>query len=183
VILLRELKGKTLKESRDLLRCITLYTLQAICLSFSHKTCFEGLSTHIHYGQRIAIIGRNGCGKSTLLRIIQGLVEPSEGTVHRPDDVVYGYVPQVIEDCDTLSGGQRFNAHLTQALTQNANVLCLDEPTNHLDLSNRQSLMRLLKNFSGTLIIVSHDVELLRTCIDDLWHIEAGQVHFFAGSH
>jgi ATPase subunit of ABC transporter with duplicated ATPase domains len=157
--------------------------LQALSLSFPHKTCFEGLSTHIHYGQRIAIIGRNGSGKSTLLRIIQGLVEPSEGKIHRPDDAIYGYIPQVIETYDTLSGGQRFNAHLTQVLTQGANVLCLDEPTNHLDLRNRQSLMRLLKNFPGTLIIVSHDVELLRTCVDDIWHIDAGQILCFSGSY
>jgi len=157
--------------------------LQNVGLSFPHKTCFEGLSTHIHYGQRIALTGRNGSGKSTFLRILQGLIAPSEGAVHIPSDVVYGYVPQVIEGYNTLSGGQRFQAHLTQALAQGPNILCLDEPTNHLDLSNRQSLMRLLKNFQGTLIIASHDVELLRTCIDTIWHIEAGQIHFFAGGY
>ncbi|MEI8295541.1 MAG: ATP-binding cassette domain-containing protein [Alphaproteobacteria bacterium] len=157
--------------------------LQAIGLSFPHKTCFEGLSTHIHHGQRIAIIGLNGSGKSTLLRIIQGLVEPSWGAINIPDGTVFGYVPQVIEEFDTLSGGMRFNARLTQALTQGANVLCLDEPTNHLDLKNRQSLMRLLQSLPCTLIVASHDVELLRTCVDDIWHIDEGQVHFFPGSY
>jgi len=94
-----------------------------------------------------------------------GAQSPSEGAVHIPKDVSFGYVPQVIESFSDLSGGQRLNAALTQALACDPDVLLLDEPTNHLDLGNRRSLMRLLRKFSGTLIVVSHDVELLRTCV------------------
>ncbi len=128
-------------------------------------------------------MGQNGSGKSTLLKMLQGLVEPTIGDIQWPDNIVFGYVPQVIEDFESLSGGQRLNEALTQALALNPNVLLLDEPTNHLDLRNRRSLMRLLKNYPGTLIIVSHDVEVLRTCVDTLWHIENGKVHIFSGSY
>jgi len=62
-------------------------------------------------------------------------------------------------------------------------LLLLDEPTNHLDRYNRKSLMRMLRGFSGTLIIVSHDVELLRNCVDTLWHIDDGRVHIFTGDY
>ena len=62
--------------------------------SFPHKTCFEHFSCQIPYGSRIAIIGRNGNGKSTLLKMIASL---------RGEDVVVGYVPQVIVDHRDLS--------------------------------------------------------------------------------
>ncbi|MDP3385800.1 MAG: ATP-binding cassette domain-containing protein, partial [Eubacteriales bacterium] len=158
-------------------------SFQNIGLSFPQKVCFEEFTTQIYPGSRIAIIGQNGSGKSTLLKMLQGMVEPSQGEVHIPADIVFGYVPQVIEDFDSMSGGERLNESLTQSLALNPHVLLLDEPTNHLDLRNRRSLMRMLRNYRGTLIIVSHDVELLRTCVDALWHIENSQVHIFSGKY
>jgi len=158
-------------------------SFQNIGLQFPQKVCFEGLTTQIHHGSRIALIGQNGSGKSTLLKMLQGLVEPSQGDMHVSTDIVFGYVPQVIEEYEALSGGQRLNEALTQALVSDPNVLLLDEPTNHLDLRNRRSLMRLLQNYTGTLLVASHDVELLQTCIDTVWHIENGKVHIFSGKY
>ena len=143
-------------------------------LSFPHKTCFENFSCQIPYGSRIAIIGRNGSGKSTLLKMI--------GAMHH-EDVIVGYVPQVIVDHADLSGGQRLNKAVTEALSLDPNVLLLDEPTNHLDSRNRKSLMRMLQNYPGTLIMVSHDKELLRQCTDTLWHIDNGKIHIFSGNY
>ena len=158
-------------------------SLIRIGLSFPQKICFSNFSCQVHPGMRIAFVGRNGSGKSTLLHIIQGLKSPSEGEVHIPQDVIFGYVPQVIEDFATLSGGQRLNEALTQALASNPNIFLLDEPTNHLDLRNRRSLMRLFRQFPGTLIVASHDVELLRTCVDTLWHIDNRKVTVFSGNY
>ncbi|QQR48800.1 ABC-F family ATP-binding cassette domain-containing protein [bacterium] len=157
--------------------------LKDISVVFPGKICFEKVNKTIHPGDRIAIIGKNGNGKTALLNIIQGLLEPSQGRVIIPENVVFGYVPQVIEDHAHLSGGQRLNKALTQALAQNPSVLCLDEPTNHLDASNRKSLLRLLKNYTGTLIIISHDIELLRTYVDHIWHIHDGTIDFFTGNY
>ena len=152
-------------------------------LSFPHKTCFDDFTVQIPYGSRIAIIGRNGCGKTTLLQILNGMVEPTSGDVLSADDVIIGFVPQIVEEFDSLSGGQRLNAAVTQALSLEPNVLLLDEPTNHLDRHNRKSLMRMLQSYPGTLIIVSHDTELLRHCIDTLWHIDNGKIHMFSGNY
>jgi len=157
--------------------------LRNVGVSFPQKVCFENLTAQIQYGNRIALIGQNGSGKSTLLKILQGFVEPSQGELCVPDNVVFGYVPQVIDEFESLSGGQRLNEALTQALTRNPNLLLLDEPTNHLDLHNRRSLMRMLQNYPGTLVIVSHDVELLRTCVDTLWHVENGKISLFSGTY
>ncbi|OJA01039.1 hypothetical protein BEV13_00900 [Rickettsiella grylli] len=63
------------------------------------------------------------------------------------------------------------------------NVLILDEPTNHLDRNSRKNLMRMLQGYTGTLIIVSHDAELLRHCINTLWHINKGEIHSFSGNY
>ena len=152
-------------------------------ISFAHKTCFENFSTTVNYGDRIAIIGQNGSGKSTLIKVLQNQLEPSSGKIQIYKDVIFGYVPQVIYEFECLSGGQRLNQTLTKALSVNPNVLVLDEPTNHLDYSNRKSLMRMLKNYSGTLIAVSHDVEFLQNCVDTLWHIDNGKIHIFSGNY
>lgn len=157
--------------------------LKNLSLSFPHKICFDDFSTQINHGSRIAIIGRNGSGKTTLLKILSGIIEPTSGDIQHADDVVFGFVPQIVEDFYTLSGGQRVNAAVTQALSLEPNVLLLDEPTNHLDQHNRKSMMRMLQSYRDTLIVVSHDTELLRHGIDTLWHIDDGHIRVFHGAY
>lgn len=154
-----------------------------ICFSLPHKLCFQQFNETISYGQRIAIIGQNGSGKSTLLRLIQNLIKPTDGKLVIPNDLVTGYVPQLIHEWRSLSGGQRFNKQLTEALACSPTILLLDEPTNHLDRKNRQSLMRMLRSFEGTLIVVTHDVELLSQTVDTIWHIDQGRINVFKGSY
>lgn len=154
-----------------------------ISLVFPHKICFKDFNAQIYCGDRIAIIGRNGSGKSTLLKMLQGLAMPTDGMIHMPEDVQIGYVPQVISSFDDLSGGQRFNAALTQALSKDPNLLLLDEPTNHLDKDNRKSLLRMLKHYTGTLVVVTHDIELLNHCVDTIWHIDNGKISIFNGNY
>ena len=155
--------------------------IEQLSLSFPHKTCFEDFNAEIRHGDRIAVIGRNGNGKSSLLNILRGVQEPTSGHIHLPADVVIGYLPQVITDFAGHSGGERVNRALTDALSLNPNVLLLDEPTNHLDERNRRQLLRYLANFSGTLLIISHDVNLLRQSVDTFWHIDQGWIEIFTG--
>jgi ATPase subunit of ABC transporter with duplicated ATPase domains len=155
--------------------------IRELSLSLPHKNCFEDFSATIRSGERIAIIGKNGSGKSTLLKILLGLSEPTYGRVTIPVDVEFGYVQQVIEDFRNKSGGQRFHESLNEALVANPSVLLLDEPTNHLDSRNRKSLMRMINVFEGTVIVVSHDKELLRNCFDIFWHIDNESVSQFSG--
>jgi len=157
--------------------------LSHISFTIPHKICFDDFSVHIPYGSRIAIIGQNGSGKSSLLKILNQTLEPTNGDIKISEGVTIGYVPQVIETFDSLSGGERINQSLTVALRQNPNVLLLDEPSNHLDQKNRQSLIRMLGSFAGILIIVSHDLELLSSCIETLWHIDNGKIHIFSGNY
>ena len=158
-------------------------SLEGVGLSFPNKTCFEGFSAQIYPGSRIAIIGRNGSGKSSLLNILRKKLPPSDGEVILPDNICIGYVEQTIDDFEDLSGGQRLNKRLSEALSQEPDILLLDEPTNHLDKDNRTSLKRKLRQFAGTLIVVSHDTELLRECVDTLWHVDNNKIHSFTCSY
>ncbi|MDR0630490.1 MAG: ATP-binding cassette domain-containing protein [Holosporales bacterium] len=142
-------------------------------LSVPHKTCFENFSTQVLFGERFAVIGRNGCGKSSLLKMI----------IENDFAASIAYIPQIINEFDSLSGGQRFNKSLSQALKQQPSMLLLDEPTNHLDLNNRKSLMHMLALYHGTLVIATHDKELIRSCLQTLWHIDSGKVNVFCGNY
>ncbi|MCA6084948.1 ABC-F family ATP-binding cassette domain-containing protein [Candidatus Endomicrobiellum agilis] len=156
--------------------------LNHISLYFPNKICFEDFSAQIQPGNRIAIIGNNGSGKSSLLKIIKGDLPASEGEIQNKD-VSFGYVPQLIYEYENLSGGEKFNKTLSAALSNYPDVLLLDEPTNHLDLRNRKSLMKMLNFYKGTLIVVSHDEELLRNSTDILWHIENRTINTFNGKY
>lgn len=152
-------------------------------LSFPHKPCISNFNGQILFGSRIAIIGRNGTGKSALLKCLLGQIDIQDSMISIPDDLRLGYLPQIIETSESLSGGERLNSALTQTLLNDPNLLLLDEPTNHLDTANRRSLMNRLHRYTGTLVIVSHDVEVLRESVDTLWHIDNEQIHVFQGRY
>jgi ATPase subunit of ABC transporter with duplicated ATPase domains len=154
-----------------------------LSLSFPHKTCFSEFSEEVLHGSRIAIIGPNGIGKSTLLKIIKGTWTRYEGSLSLPPDLNIGYLPQLIITSAPLSGGERLNQALTKALCHTPNLLLLDEPTNHLDKTNRRALINHLRHYRGTLIIVTHDEELLRNNVDTIWHIQGGKINVFKGDY
>ncbi len=156
--------------------------LKDISLILPHKICFENFNASIPYGSKIAVMGNNGTGKSTLLKSIYGIDTPLEGEINIPDDNIVAYVPQIIENYDNLSGAQRFHKVLTQALCASPDILLLDEPTNHLDLSNRRELLNMLNRYTNTLIVSSHDPELLRL-IDTIWNISDGHIEVFSGNY
>jgi ATPase subunit of ABC transporter with duplicated ATPase domains len=72
-----------------------------------------------------------------------------------------------------LSGGQRRRVELARILFSGANTLLLDEPTNHLDVDSIGWLRDFLKTYPGGFVVISHDVELLRTCANKIWHLDS----------
>lgn len=75
-----------------------------------------------------------------------------------------------------LSGGERVKTALAKLLVSGANFLILDEPTNHMDIYTMEGLERLLKDYDGTLLAVSHDRKFVSTLADVIYRIEYGQI-------
>ncbi len=75
----------------------------------------------------------------------------------------------------TLSGGQRRRVELARILFSGAQTLLLDEPTNHLDADSVAWLRDYLKVYSGGLVVISHDVGLLRAVVTKVFHLDANR--------
>ena len=88
---------------------------------------------------------------------------------------------KVFAKLKTFSGGERARLALALLIYQQPNVLLLDEPTNHLDMEMRAALIAALQQFTGALIVVSHDRYFLSSLIDQYWLVADGQVQTFTG--
>ena len=147
---------------------------------------------------RIGIVGRNGIGKSTFLELLTGGIQPSGGIIERGDSLVVGYYRQEgisFEGDDTvldivgdtrllghflfphdmlttrvsrLSGGEKRRLYLLTILMRNPNLLILDEPTNDLDIVTLNILEEYLRDYKGSLLVVSHDRHFLDRVVDHL---------------
>lgn len=80
-----------------------------------------------------------------------------------------------------LSGGERTRLAICKLLFQEFNFLIMDEPTNHLDIQSKEILKEALKNYEGTLLLVSHDREFLDGLSNKIWEIKDGKIksHYF----
>jgi len=82
-----------------------------------------------------------------------------------------------------LSGGELSRVALAKLILSGANLLLLDEPTNHLDIASREALETALQSFPGTLMIVSHDRELIDRLAEKLIIIEHGKAIIHLGNY
>lgn len=225
-----------------------LITLDNISLSFSEKPILNEVSSSIHKGDKIALIGRNGEGKSSLMRILASLIEPDAGKLKIKNSTKISYLEQTLpKDSDknlfdivaeglgeigiilkqyqhlindgkleeagevqekidqlnawqylhkiqailnrftlnadtilsTLSGGWRRRVMLAQALIQEPDVLLLDEPTNHMDITAILDLERMLKDYHGTLMLISHDRSFLKGIVNRVFDLDRGNLSVF----
>jgi ATP-binding cassette subfamily F protein 3 len=82
-----------------------------------------------------------------------------------------------------LSGGERNRYALARILVSPANFLLLDEPTNHLDLRAKDVLLEAVRNFSGTVVFVSHDRYFIDGLATRVFEVEGGKVHVYPGNY
>ena len=92
---------------------------------------------------------------------------------------------EVFKPVATLSGGERGRLALAKLALSQANLLLLDEPTNHLDIPAQEELQEVLADFSGTILLVSHDRYLIDALGTQIWEIDPVQsrLDVFAGSY
>ena len=162
---------------------------------------------------KVGIVGRNGVGKSTFLDLLTGAIAPDSGLIDRGETLRIGYYRQegmefrpgdtvldIVPDTrllsrflfphdmlstrvERLSGGERRRLYLLTILLQEPNLLILDEPTNDLDIVTLNILEEYLREFQGSLLVVSHDRHFLDRVTDHLLvFVGEGRVKDFIGS-
>ncbi|QIK95926.1 ABC-F family ATP-binding cassette domain-containing protein [Sphingomonas sp. HDW15A] len=84
---------------------------------------------------------------------------------------------------DSYSGGWKMRVALAALLFSEPDILLLDEPSNHLDLEATLWLENFLKSFGGTLIVISHERDLLNNVVDTILHLDRGKITLYAGGY
>ncbi len=107
----------------------------------------------------------------------------AEGVLARLADGLGLRQELLLEDVDSLSGGQRRRVDLMRVLYQEPEAMILDEPTNHLDVPAKRWLMDQLERFRGALLVVSHDLKLLDRSVTKVLHLADGALHEFKGTY
>jgi len=189
-----------------------IYRLKGLQIGYPSKVLASGIDLHLHYKDKVCLIGANGSGKTTLLRILLGELEPLAGELWTGYSLSVGYYDQqhidlsdeltvletiwslapgetfgyvmtylakfgfyedtIEQKVASLSGGERARLYLAQLIHENPNLLILDEPTNHLDISMILSLEKALKDYNGTIVLVSHDRFFIQNITNHFWVIK-----------
>ncbi|MDH3359672.1 MAG: ATP-binding cassette domain-containing protein [Desulfobulbaceae bacterium] len=82
-----------------------------------------------------------------------------------------------------LSGGEKSRLVIATLLAKPLNFLILDEPTNHLDIQSREILLEALQQFTGTVVLVSHDRHFLRSLVNRVFEIDHGEMRIYEGDY
>ncbi len=88
-----------------------------------------------------------------------------------------------LKPTDALSGGETARLLFCRIMLQKPNVLVLDEPTNHLDLEAINALNVALQKFEGTVLLVTHDQDLMEEVGTRVWHFADGRIEDFKGTY
>lgn len=84
---------------------------------------------------------------------------------------------------DSFSGGWKMRVALAALLFSAPDVLLLDEPSNHLDLESTLWLENFLKSYPGTLLVISHERDLLNNVVDSILHLQGGKLALYPGNY
>ena len=84
---------------------------------------------------------------------------------------------------DSYSGGWKMRVALAALLFSEPDILLLDEPSNHLDLEATLWLESFLKSYGGTLVVISHERDLLNNVVDTILHLDRGKITLYAGGY
>ncbi|TRZ38592.1 ABC transporter ATP-binding protein [Niallia circulans] len=173
-----------------------LMKLHNIKYEVADQLLFDKVTASVQEEDVVGIIGNNGAGKSTLLHLLNGDVEPTDGQIQWLNQGLD--IAIVIQEAKThisanksvdvtrllekwsvpvlpyeyLSGGEKLKVRLAQGFATGADLLLLDEPTNHLDSQSLDLLQKQIKEYKGTIILVSHDRYFLDAVASKIWAIE-----------
>lgn len=177
-----------------------LATIKKLKMSYGDRLLLDIDKFEINEKDKIGIVGGNGVGKTTLLKILIGEIKADEGSIYLTDN--YSYISQFEEnhkECissklkkvinapnqyeDYLSGGEKVKMRVVNALEENPSLIIADEPTSNLDGESIEILDKMLKNYKGALLIVSHDRQFLNDICNEIVEIEDGKIKLYKGNY
>jgi len=154
----------------------------------------------IYDEDRIGIVGVNGAGKTTLLKLLSKRIEPDEGWIKlygkcsyisqidppeketiQPEMASRFKVPQTYRE--SMSGGEKTRFKLAVGLSSNNAIIFADEPTSNMDIEGIQLVENSLSEFSGALVLISHDRDLLDSLCNKIIEIEGGKIKTYSGNY
>ncbi|MCB9879185.1 MAG: ABC-F family ATP-binding cassette domain-containing protein [Planctomycetes bacterium] len=116
----------------------------------------------------------------TVLEALRELDRTVDDRILRDHLAMFLFVADEVEKpVQDLSGGEKQRLALARMTRAQFDVLCLDEPTNHLDVAGTEGLEQALKEFPGTVVLITHDRQLVEQVADRVLWVEAGVVRTF----
>ncbi|TPE20589.1 ABC-F type ribosomal protection protein CplR [Clostridium perfringens] len=151
-------------------------------------------------GDRIGLVGVNGAGKTTLIKSLLGQIPIDEGNVYITKSFAYINQSEIsneetlnnnfknifnapFEYHEFLSGGEKVKFKIAKALSENKHLIIADEPTANLDERSIETLENMLKNYNGSLLLVSHDRRFLDSLCNTIIEIEDGKIKAYKGNY
>ena len=99
--------------------------------------------------------------------------------LHKIDTILNRFKLSPDNTLSTLSGGWKRRVMLAKAIIQEPDILLLDEPTNHMDITAILDLEKMLKDFHGTLILISHDRSFVKGIVNKVFDLDRGNLSIF----
>ena len=203
-----DMKGGGTRLGTKIINC------RNVSFYYGDKCYLDDFTYNFRRYEKVGIVGKNGVGKSTFIDLLTGNCMLSGGIIDRGESLKIGYYRQsgitfnpndtvldIVNDTyllnrflfphdmlnnriEKLSGGEKRRLYLLTILMQRPNLLILDEPTNDLDIVTLNILEEYLKEFEGSLIIVSHDRHFLDRLVEHLFiFCGDGVIKDFIGSY
>lgn len=139
----------------------------------------------IQENEKVGIVGKNGAGKTTLLKLIAGDIKADTGKIEVNGSITY--IKQLddikINATTNLSGGEQMLALIKEKLKENTSIILADEPSTNMDMQNIEFLIKKLKEYAGTILLISHDRNVLDSICSAIIEIDDGKVKKYKGNY
>lgn len=139
----------------------------------------------IQENEKVGIVGKNGAGKTTLLKLIAGDIKADTGEIEVNGSITY--IKQLddikINATTNLSGGEQMLALIKEKLKENTSIILADEPSTNMDMQNIEFLIKKLKEYAGTILLISHDRNVLDSICSSIIEIDEGKVKKYKGNY
>lgn len=167
---------------------------------YGYRLILDIKDLKVYSGDKIGLVGLNGSGKTTLLNLISKEINPEEGTIRTTIEPFY--IKQLEDSSNKevdkeymskfglkdkneqfMSGGELTRLKIAKFLTDDRKFLLADEPTSNLDFEGINLLIEKLSKFDGSMIITSHDRDLLDKVCNKIVEIEDGKIKIYEGNY